>query len=213
MAIIGNPVENGAVSSLARPGGNITGSSFFSHEITAKRLEILKAAHPPLVRVGFLGSSRDLAMAGVQRGAASYAQSLNVQLQVLDVRNSGELDAALTGVVKTQSDGVVMSDEQVMTTGDAPRRIAEFLLKNRLPSVGPAHYPRVGGLLGYVVVRPDVVRQSMALVDAILKGAKPANLPIQQATKFELVINLKTAKALGLTMPPSILARADQVIE
>jgi putative tryptophan/tyrosine transport system substrate-binding protein len=213
MAIIGNPVENGAVSSLARPGGNITGSSFFSDEITAKRLEILKAAHPALVRAGFLGSSRNLAMLGGQRAAASMAQSLNVQLQVLDVRSSGELGAALTGVVKAHSDGVVMSDEQVIATGDAPRQIAEFLLKNRLPSIGPAHYPRVGGLLGYGVVWPDVVRGSMAFVDKILKGSKPADLPIQQATKFELVINLKTAKALGLTIPPSLLARADQVIE
>jgi putative ABC transport system substrate-binding protein len=107
MASIGNPVENGAVSSLARPGGNITGSSFFSDEITAKRLEILKTAHPALVRAGFLGSSRNLAMLGGQRAAASMAQSLNVQFQVLDVRSSDELDAALTGVVKAQSDGVV----------------------------------------------------------------------------------------------------------
>jgi putative ABC transport system substrate-binding protein len=213
MAIIGNPVENGAVSSLARPGGNITGSSFFSDEITAKRLEILKTAHPALVRAGVLGSSRNVAMLGGQRAAASMAQSLNVQVQSLDVRSSDELDAALTGMLKAQSDGLVISDEQLFSTGDAPRRIAEFLLKNRLPSIGPVHYARAGGLIGYGVIWPDVVRGSMAFVDKILKGAKPADLPIQQATKFELVINLKTAKALGLTIPPSLLQRADQVIE
>jgi putative ABC transport system substrate-binding protein len=213
MAIIGNPVENGAVASLARPGGNITGSSFFSDEVTAKRLDILKTAHPALVRAGFLGSSRNIAMLGGQRATASMAQSLNVQLQVLDVRSSDELDAALTGAVKAQSDGVVMSDEQVLSTGDAPKRIAEFTLKNRLPSIGPVQYARAGGLIGYGVVWPDVVRGSMALVDKVFKGAKPADLPILQATKFELIINLKTAKALGLTIPPSLLQRADQVIE
>ena len=213
MAIIGNPVENGAVASLARPGGNITGSSFFSDEVTAKRLDILKIAHPSLVRAGLLGSSRSIAMLGAQRAAASMAQSLNVQLQLLDVRSSEELDAALTGAVKARSDGVVMSDEQVMSTGDAPRRIAEFTLKNRLPSIGPVQYARAGGLIGFGVVWPDVVRGSMAFVDKILKGAKPADLPIQQATKFELILNLRTAKALGLTIPPSLLQRADQVIE
>jgi putative ABC transport system substrate-binding protein len=152
-------------------------------------------------------------MFGGLRAAASIAQSLNVQLQVLDVRGSDELDAALTGVVKAKSDGVVMSDEQVIATGDAPRRIAEFLLKNRLPSIGPAHYAREGGLLGYGAVWPDIVRGSMAFVDKILKGSKPADLPIQQATKFELVVNLKIAKALGMTLPPSLLVRADQVLE
>ena len=213
MAIIGNPVENGAVASLARPGGNITGSSFFSDEVTAKRLDILKTAHPALVRAGLLTSSRNIGTPGTQRAVDSMAQSLKVQVQFLDVRSSDELDAALTGAAKGQSDGVVMSDEQVFSTGDAPRRIAEFTLKNRLPSIGPAHYARAGGLIGYGVVWPDVVRGSMAFVDKILKGAKPADLPIQQASKFELVINLKTAKALGLTIPPSLLLRADQVIE
>ena len=141
------------------------------------------------------------------------ARSLNIQLQHLDVRSPDELDAALKGVTKAQIDGVVVADEQVISTGDAPRRIAEFALKNRFPSIGPADYARAGGLLSYGVAWPEVVRGSMGLVDKILKGAKPADLPIQQATKFELVINLKTAKALGLTIPPSVLGRADQVIQ
>jgi putative ABC transport system substrate-binding protein len=107
----------------------------------------------------------------------------------------------------------VLADEQVLNVGDSPRRIADFALRNRLPSIGPAHYAPAGGLIGYGVVWTDIVRRSMVLVDKIFKGAKPAELPIQQATKFELMINLKTAKALGLTIPPSLLARADQVIE
>jgi putative ABC transport system substrate-binding protein len=213
ISIIGNPVENRVVSSLAQPGGNITGSSFFSDEITAKRLELLKTGYPALVRVGFLTNPRNVAGRGTMRAMQSMAQSLNVQLQLLHVGSSDDLDAALTGVAKAQSDGLVMADDQVIATGDVPRRIAEFTLKTRLPSIGPAQYARVGGLTGYGVVWTDVVRRSMAFVDKILKGAKPADLPIQQATKFELVINLKTAKALGLTIPPSLLQRADQVIE
>jgi putative tryptophan/tyrosine transport system substrate-binding protein len=213
MAIIGNPIENGAVATLARPGGNITGSSFFSDEVTAKRLDILKTAHPPLVRAGLLISTRNIATPGTQRAAASMAQSLKVQLQGIDVRSSDELDAALMAAAKGQCDGVVMGDEQVISTGDAPRRIAELTLKNRLPSIGPVHYAREGGLIGYGVVVWPVIRGSMAFVDKILKGAKPADLPIHQATTFELVINLKTAKALGLTIPQSLLLRADQVIE
>jgi putative tryptophan/tyrosine transport system substrate-binding protein len=212
MSIIGNPVESGAVASLARPGGNITGSSFFSNEVTAKRLDILKTAQPALVRVGVLGNSQNIGAAGTIRTVESLAQKLNVRAQIVDVRNPDELDAALT-VVKAQTDGIVLGDEQVISVGDSPRHIADFALRNRLPSSGFIHYPHAGGLIGYGVVWTDVVRGSMVFVDKILKGAKPADLPIQQASKFELVINLRTAKALGLTLPPSLLQRADQVIE
>jgi len=210
MSIIGNPVESGAVASLARPGGNITGSSFFSNELTAKRLDILKTAQPALVRVGILTNSQNLATASTNRTVASLAQKLNVRAQIVDVRHPDELDAALT-VAKAQTDGIVLGDEQVITGGDSARRIADFALRNRLPSSGTIDYAHVGGLIGYGVDWTDV--RSMAFVDKILKGAKPADLPIQQASKFELVINLKTAKALGLTIPPSLLQRADQVIE
>jgi putative ABC transport system substrate-binding protein len=212
MSIIGNPVENGVVSSLAQPGGNITGSSFFSDEVTAKRLEILKTGHPHLVRVGFLTNPQNVAGRGTTQAMEAMAQALNVRLQLLGVRTPDELDGALTAA-KAQTDGVVMADDQVITSGSSPGRIADFAVKSRLPSIGPAHYPQVGGLLGYGVAWTDVVRRSMVLVDKILKGAKPADLPIQQATKFELIINLETAKALGLRIPPSLLARADQIIE
>jgi putative tryptophan/tyrosine transport system substrate-binding protein len=212
MSIIGNPVENGVVSGLARPGGNITGASFFSDEVTAKRLEILKTGYPALVRVGFLTNPQNVAGSGTMRAMEAMAQALNVRVQLLDARTPDELDGALTAA-KAQTDGVVMADDQVITSGSSPRRIADFALKSRLPSIGPAHYAQVGGLLGYGVAWTDVVRRSMVLVDKVLNGAKPADLPIQQATKFELIINLKTAKALGLTIPPSLLARADQLIE
>jgi putative ABC transport system substrate-binding protein len=140
------------------------------------------------------------------------AQKLNVRAQIVDVRNPAELDAVLT-VVKAQNDGIVLGDEQVITVGDSPRRIADFALRNRLPSSGTIDYAHAGGLIGYGVDWTDVMRRSMAFVDKILKGAKPADLPIQQACKFELAIDLKTAKALGLTIPPSLLQRADKVIE
>jgi putative ABC transport system substrate-binding protein len=213
MSIIGNPVENGVVASLARPGGNITGASFFSDEITAKRLEIMKTGYPAVARVAFLGNTANVAGHGTLRAMEAVRQSHNVELQLVDVRHPDDLESALTALAKARSHGVVLADEQVVTTGDAPRRIAEFSLQNRLPSIGPVAYARAGGLIGYGVVWTDVVRESMAFVDAILKGANPATLPIQQATTFELVLNVKTANALGLAIPPSLLARANHVIQ
>ena len=212
MAIIGNPVENGAVASLARPGGNITGSSFFSDEVTAKRLDILKAAFPALVRVGVLTNPQNVAGLSGRRAMESMAQALNVQVQFVGVRHPHELDSALA-VAKAQGDGVVLTDEQVISVGDSPGRIADFALRNRLPSVGPVDYPQAGGLIGYGVDALHIVRSSMVFVDRIFKGTKPADLPVEQASKFLVVINLKTAKALGLTIPPSLLARADQIID
>jgi putative ABC transport system substrate-binding protein len=211
MAIIGNPVENGAVPSLARPGGNITGSSFFSDEVTAKRLDMLKTALPALGRVGILTNTQNIAALGAKRTMNTMAQALNVQAQYLDVRNPDEIDTAFAGAREYQA--VVLSDEQVIASGDSPRRIADLALRNRLPSIGPVAYAEAGGMLGYGVDWPDVVRRSMTFVDKILKGAKPADLPIQQASKFEFVVNLRTAKALDVTIPPSLLARADRVIE
>jgi putative ABC transport system substrate-binding protein len=212
MAIIGNPVENGAVASLARPGGNITGSSFFSDEVTAKRLDILKTAFSSLVRMGVQTTPQNVGWPGTRRALDSMAQALNVQVQHLGVRSPDELDATLA-LAKAQSNGLVVSDEQVISVGDSPRRIAGFALSNRLPSIGPIDYPQAGGLIGYGVDVLHIVRRSMVFVDKILKGAKPADLPVEQASKFLVVINLKTAKALGLTIPPSLLLRADQVIE
>jgi putative ABC transport system substrate-binding protein len=212
VSIIGNPVENGVVTSLARPGGNITGSSFFSDEVTAKRLEILKGAFPALGRVCVLGNPQNIAMLGGKRTMDSMAQALNVQVDHLEVRRPDAIDAALAAA-KAQCHGVVLSDEQVITVGDSPRRIADFALRSRLPSIGPVTYAQAGGMMGYGVDWPDLVRRSMTFVDKILKGAKPADLPIQQATKFELVVNLKIARALDVTIPPSALLRADRVIE
>jgi putative ABC transport system substrate-binding protein len=211
MAIIGNPVEAGVVASLARPGGNITGSSFFSDEVTAKRLELLKSALPGLARAGLLTNPAN-AFPNTARLMNETAQGLGVELKRLEVRRLDELDAALTTAM-TQVDGLVIPDEQLFSMTDTARRIADFTLKSRLSSVGVVEYADAGGLLGYGVDPLDVVRRSMAHVDKILKGARPADLPVERASKFELVVNLKTARALGITLPPSLILRANRTVE
>jgi putative tryptophan/tyrosine transport system substrate-binding protein len=213
MAAIGNAVEVGAVASLARPGGNITGASFFWEEIMAKRVDILKQALPRLARVGVLVNPESITykLIGL-RSLESLAQALNVKAQPLEVRRLDELDAALT-LAKTQTDAVVVSEEILFYTGGTPRRIADLAIRSRMPSVGFTEYAEPGGLIGYGVDFFDLWRRSMTFVDKILRGANPADLPVEQPTKFELVINLKTAKALGVTIPPLVLARADRVIE
>ena len=212
MAIIGDPVEAGAVASLARPGGNITGSSFFSAEVTAKRLDILKTALPGLARVGLLANPANPLAAGALKSMQSLALAHKLTVESLTVRSLDELDAVFVEA-KPRPEALVVPDEQLFTMGDSLRRLADFAIKNRVASVGPTAYAETGGLIGYGVAWRDVVRRSMAFVDKIFKGAKPADLPVERASKFELVINLKTAKALGLTIPPSLLQRADQVIE
>jgi len=140
------------------------------------------------------------------------AQILNVKARPLEVRSLDELDAAFKAA-RAQADAVVVTDEALFAPRGAARRIANIAMKTRMPTIGFTDFAQVGGLIGYGVDWPDIWRRSMALVDKILKGAKPGDLPIEQPTKFELLINLKTARALGVTIPPSLLARADQVIE
>jgi putative ABC transport system substrate-binding protein len=212
MAAIGNPVEGGVVASLARPGGNITGSAFLSDEVTAKRLDILKAALPGLARVGLLSNPDNAGSTGTWRAFEHTAQSLNVKVQRLEMRQLDSLDAAITAA-KTQVDAFVVPDEQLFSSGGAPARIADLAIRNRLPSIGFTGYAESAGLIDYGVNFPALWRGSMTYVDKILKGAKPADLPIQQSSKFEVGVNLKTAKALGVNIPPSVLGRADRVIE
>jgi putative tryptophan/tyrosine transport system substrate-binding protein len=179
----------------------------------AKRVDILKQAIPRLARVGVLVNPESITykLMGL-RSLEPLAQALNVKAQPLEVRRLDELDAALT-LAKTQTDAVVVSEEILFYTGGTPRRIADLAIRSRMPSVGFAEYAEPGGLIGYGVDFFDLWRRSMTFVDKILRGANPANLPVEQPTKFELVINLKTAKALGVTIPPLVLARADRVIE
>jgi putative ABC transport system substrate-binding protein len=210
MAIVGNPVETGIVASLARPGGNVTGSSFFYAELNAKRLEFIKLASPGLTRVAVLLNPDNSAMASVLNQMEGSARSLKLTLWRTPVRALDELDAALA-VAKAQTEALTVIDEGLFIAN--AKRVADLALRLRMPSIGFSEYCEAGGLLGYGVDFPRIWRNSMNLVDRILKGAKPAELPIQQATSFELMINAKTATALGLTLPPSVLARADKVIE
>jgi putative tryptophan/tyrosine transport system substrate-binding protein len=212
MAAIGNPVEVGAVASLARPGGNITGSAFLSDEVTAKRVDLLKAALPGLARVGFLANPDNLGTARTARILAQTGEALNVKVQPLEVRRREDLDSVIAAV-KGQVDGLVIPDEQLFTSNPAPKAIADLAIRNRIPSVGFTGYVESGGLIDYGINFPDLWRRSMSYVDKILKGAKPADLPVEQSSRFVLGINLKTSKALGLTIPPSVLGRADRVIE
>ena len=210
MAIIGNPVESEVVASLARPGGNITGSSFFDAELNGKRLEVIKELIPGLTRAGALVNSNNPTTLSVLSVMAETARAINVELQPVKVRLLDELDAVFN-LAKAQIEGLTISDDGLFLAN--AKRIAELALGSRLPSIGFTDYAEVGGLVGYGVDFPHIWRRSMVLVDKVLKGAKPADLPIQQATRFEFVINLKTARTLGLTMPPTVLARADRVIE
>jgi putative ABC transport system substrate-binding protein len=211
VGVLGEAVAIGAVEGLARPGGNVTGLSFFVLELNAKRLEVLKEALPHLTRVGVL-LKRDNPVNGPLLGAMEdAAQALKIQLQSVEVRDPTDLENAVSALAKGQA-GAIAVQEEAMLIAQAVR-IADLAKKFRLPTVGFLEYARAGGLLAYGVSFPDLWRRAAGFVDKILRGARPADLPVERATKFELLINLKTAKALGLTIPPSVLARADQVIE
>ena len=209
MAIVGNPVESGVVASYARPGGNITGSSFFWGELNAKRLELVKTLIPNLTRAAVLINPDNPAMASLLREMEPRAQALKVSLQPVKVRSLDELDAAFQ-LARKQTEALTVPEDGLFLANAG--RLAELALKNRLPTIGFREYCEAGGLLAYGVDLPHIWRQAGVLVDKILKGAKPADLPIQQATRFELVLNARTAKALALTIPPELLARTDQVI-
>jgi putative tryptophan/tyrosine transport system substrate-binding protein len=208
------PVAVGLVASLARPGGNVTGVAYgFDTDIFGKQLELLKEVIPKVRRVAILsnpGSSptQPLIMSSVE-GAA---RSLGLQLQLLEARGPGEFDGAFAVMAKERAGALLVTGGPVFFLHRA--RLAELAVKNRLPSMSTqGQWVEAGGLMSYGPSFPDLYRRAATYVDKILKGARPADLPIEQPTKFELVINLKTAQALGLTIPRSLLQRADQVIE
>jgi putative tryptophan/tyrosine transport system substrate-binding protein len=213
MAIVANPVEAGLVASLSRPSGNVTGSSFLYGDVNAKRVDLLKAAIPNLARVGVLvNPDNPPAVSLAMRGIEQISKQLNVKARPVEVRRLDALAAAFK-VAGAEADAVVVTDEALFAGQGAAQRIADVAVESRVPAIGFTEFAEAGGLIGYGVDFPDIWRQSMTFVDKILKGAKPADLPIQQPTRFVLIINLKTAKALGLTIPPSLLLRADQVID
>ena len=206
-----DPVQLGLVASLGRPGGNITGTTTLSADLSVKQLELLKEAIPEAARVAVLWNPVNPWHARALEGAQSAARSLGAQLRGVEVRAGEEIVAAFGAITKRTDAVLVLSDPM---TFFHRARIADLASKRRLPTMhGVRGYVDAGGLMSYWAHQADLYRRAASYVDRILKGAKPGDLPIEQPTKFELVINLKTARALGLTLPPSLLARADEVIE
>jgi putative ABC transport system substrate-binding protein len=208
----GDPVGLGLVTRLERPGGNLTGVENFMGELNAKRLELLKEALPGVSRVGVLANPAGPATARRLREVDRAAQVLRVKLQVLEAREVQEIDAAFAVMARKRAEALlVLTDPMFSAQRD---RIVAFAAKHGLPGVFfTRDFVEAGGLLSYSPNLAATRRRLATYVDKILKGAKPGDLPVEQPTKFELVINLKTARALGLTIPPSLLLRADQVIE
>jgi putative tryptophan/tyrosine transport system substrate-binding protein len=208
----GDPVEVGLAASLARPGGNVTGVISLIGELAGKRLELLKQLIPRASRVAFLRDPDNRSSALNLRDTENAAKSLGVVVQGVAVRGPKDLDAAFLAMRRARTDAVILGENTVFIA--ERRHIADLALKHRLPMIVAAkEYAQAGALLSYCTDYPDLFRRAATYVDRILKGAKPADLPIEQPTKFELVINLQTAKALGLTIPPSLLGRADEVIQ
>jgi putative ABC transport system substrate-binding protein len=207
-----DPVASGFVASLARPSGNVTGLSTLQPEISGKRLEILKEAIPRLSRIAVFGTSTWVGNAQVLRETELAAGALEVKLQYLDVLGPNDFEIAFQAAGKQRAEGVL-----VLVWGPVlnphRREIAGLAVKSRLPTMyREREHVEAGGLMAYGANISDLFRRAAIYVDKILKGAKPADLPVEQPTKFELVINLKTAKQIGLTIPPNVLARADRVI-
>ena len=211
MAQDGDPVGNGFVASLARPGGNITGLSTLAPEISGKRLELLKEILPKLSRVAVFGTSTFPGNGQMSKETELAAGALGVQIQYLDVRVPQDVETGFRESTKRRPDaGVVLAGAVIFSQRT---QIAHLAVKNRLPVIFPqSEYVEDGGLMSYAPNYPELFRRAATYVDKILKGAKPTDLPVEQAKKFEFIINLKAAKQIGLTIPPNVLARADRVI-
>jgi putative ABC transport system substrate-binding protein len=212
MVSSGDPVATGLVVSLARPGGNITGVTGMATELSGKRLQLLREVVPSLSRLAVLWNALDGAMTLTFRGIQTAARALGLAVRPLGVQEAKDIDTAMVAMTEERPDALFMISD-VLTMRHVGQVVA-FAAQRKLPTLFEGSRPVVeGGLMSYGPNITDELRRAAYYVDRILKGAKPADLPIEQPTKFELVINLKTAKALGLTIPPSVLARADEIIE
>jgi putative ABC transport system substrate-binding protein len=210
MASAGDPVSTGLVASLARPGGNVTGLSNVAAELSGKRFELLRELLPGVTRVGLLIHGADPLDKAFVDGTQTAASSAGIQLHIVTVPRSEDLEVALSGMTKARVGAVIVPANLPIPA----HQIAQSVQRFRLPSISLlSQFPESGGLMSYGANLIDIRRRAVGYVDKILKGARPADLPVERPTTFELVINLKTAKALGLTIPPSLLLRADQVIQ
>ena len=207
-----NPVETGVVASLARPGGNVTGGAAQTAVLSAKRLEILKEALPGLSRVAVLWNGANPALAFAWRDTQDAARAVGITIQPQEVRDPKDIEAAIAMMAQQRPDALIVLQDAL--TLQHKREIIDFNMQERLPGMFVAkEWVEAGGLMSYGENLPDMYRRAAYFVDRILKGAKPADLPVEQVTKFELVLNAKAAKALGLTIPDRLLALADEVIE
>jgi putative tryptophan/tyrosine transport system substrate-binding protein len=208
----GDAVETGLVASLARPGGNLTGISETVTALSVKRLDLLKEAVPNLRRVAMLWNAADPAMTLRYQGAAAVAQSLGVQVQPLGVREPEDFDEAFASMTRYPPDAILMVSDTL--TALNRQRVFEYAAIHKLPAIYEyGRYAHDGGLMSFGPDQSEIAERAAQLILRVLKGAKPADLPLEQPTRFRFIVNLKTAKALGLTIPQSILARADEVIE
>jgi len=214
MAAAADPVGIGFVASLARPGGNITGLSLQSPELAGKRLELLKEIVPKLTRVAFLAHGGDPAHKLFVKEAQDVAPTIGIQIQPVVIKGPAEFEVAFSAMIRERAGALVVAP---LFTGSAlglGPQVADLAAKNRLPAVSDGiRFPEAGGLMSYGANRLDLVRRAAVYVDKILKGTKPADLPVEQPTKFEFIVNLKAAKQIGLTIPPNVLVRADKVIK
>jgi putative ABC transport system substrate-binding protein len=212
MVNAGDPVGSGLVASLARPGGNVTGMSLMAPDLGGKRLELLREVLPRLSRAAIIWNATNPYSALVFNETRGAAEKLTIELQSLEVKAPGDFDGALATAMRKRVEAFVIVEDPL--TFNHLNKIAQFCADNRVPATyGLREFADAGGLMTYGANNGDLFRRSVGFVDKILKGAKPTDLPVEQPTKFELVINLKTAKALGLEIPPTLLARADEVIE
>ena len=213
MVALGDPVGAGLVDSLGHPGGNVTGTSVMVSELAARRLALLKEAVPGISLVLVLAYLADPIAPLQVKALKDAARSLGVTLQIQDIGTADDLPAAFDAGARERVEGLLVNAESIFLVHRA--RVSELAARHRLPAIYPfsIQVDDVGGLMSYGTNHADLQRRAAIYVDLILKGAKPANLPVEQPTKFEFVINLKTAKALGLVIPASLLARADEVIE
>jgi putative ABC transport system substrate-binding protein len=211
MAYIGDALAIGIVASLSRPAGNITGSTYFLSELMGKRLELLKEMMPGITQVGVLVKPDNPLFLPTLRALEIAAKSLDVRLQQFVARGPIEFENAFSEMAKRRVDAVVVQEDAVFISN--VRAIVDLVAKQRLPSAGFNEFAEAGGLIGYGASFTEMCRRAGFFIDTILKGGKPAGIPVEQATRFEFVLNLKTAKALGASMPTSIMLRADKVIE
>ncbi|OLB98785.1 MAG: hypothetical protein AUH30_06975 [Candidatus Rokubacteria bacterium 13_1_40CM_68_15] len=212
MTAVNDPVADGLVASLAKPGGNVTGNAVLQPELTAKQLELLKEVAPSASRIAMLAHDDAPGLAVLWKASEERAARLGLKLERVDVRRSADFDVAFGAIVRSRVDALLAVADPLVYLHIA--RIADFALKQRLPTIAFfSEFVPAGGLLAYGPSLSSLTRRATLYVDKILKGARPGDLPVEQPTKFELAINLKTAKALGITVPQSLLLRADQVVQ